>query len=67
MLKFFHKCGLDNGCIDIKVVEKNIDKHKDKYIAYVYKSEDKSDDKTPEDNEKESTNKEGGSKSQKSV
>ena len=65
MLKFLHKCGLENGCIDIKVVEKNINKHKDKYIAYVYKSQEKTE-KAPgdQDIEKESSaNKEGGSKS----
>lgn len=38
LIKFLHKLDFHNGTFDIKTVEKNIDKHKDAYIAYVYKS-----------------------------
>ena len=73
LLKFLHKVEMHNGLLDLKAVEKNIDKHKKQYIAYVYKTPEGGEaiGNTPmgveeEEIQKESENKEGGSQSAQS-
>lgn len=39
LLKFLHKIDYYHGTFDIKTVEANIAKHAEKYVKYVYRSE----------------------------
>lgn len=37
-IKFLHDIDFHNGTFDIKDIEKNIDKHKENYLTWVYTS-----------------------------
>lgn len=38
LIKFLHDIDFHNGTFDIKDIEKNIDKHKENYLTWVYTS-----------------------------
>lgn len=59
LLKFLHRCDLHNDTFDVKVVDRNIAKLKDQYIAYIHKSPNIADDE--DEIEREIDDQEGGS------
>ena len=39
LLRFLHKIDFHHGIYDSSVVERNIKKHEENYVSYVYKSQ----------------------------